>query len=450
MLFGEGELQAIAEHALHSARGDAVEALLVARTGALTRFAANAIHQNVVGRECDLRVRVAVGRRVGVVSTDRLDPEGVARAATEASELARIAPENERFPGIPSALPVPAGPSAFRAGSDAATPLERATLAKVVCDAAAAKGLRASGFVCTDTQEVAVANSNGLWAYAPQTICEADAAVLGDEGSAFAQRVALDVADLDVRALAEEAVAKALAAQRPRDYPVGAHEVVLEPYAVRDLVEFLSWQLTGLAVEEGRSFVGGHMGERVTGAVTLVDDPADPFGMPRAFDFEGQPAGRVVLIEGGVARGVVYDRGTAARAGAAPTGHALPGSAATMALPMSVRLEAGDRTREELIKGVRRGLLVTRFWYTRWVHARRTVVTGMTRDGTFAIEDGEIAYPVRNLRFTQSYHEALGTVRGIGRDLAFLVGDQYGLHASWQRVPALHLGAFNFTGATQY
>ena len=449
-LFGEDELRRIAQAALRGAQGDAAEAVLIARTTSLTRFANSAIHQNVTSREADLQIRVARGTRVAIVTTNRLDDEGIAKAARDASDLAALAPENDRFTGIPEPRPLRATPSAYRARTDDATPLDRARLAKVLCDTAKSRQLRAAGFVATDTQELAVANSLGVWAYSPSTIAEAQAAMLGAAGSSFAQRVALDLADVDVQAVADEACGKALLAQQPRDHPIGDFEVVLEAYATRDLVEFLTRQMTGLAVEEGRSFVGGRMGERVTGPVTIVDDAYDPLGVARGFDFEGQPARPVTLIEQGVARGLVYDPGSARRAGREPTGHAQLGKAVP-ALPMSVRLEAGDKSREELIKGVRRGILVTRFWYTRWVHQLRTIVTGMTRDGVFAIENGEVAYPVKNFRFTQSFHEALGTVRGTGSDLHLLVTtEQFGLKGAWQRVPALHLGSFTFTGATQH
>ena len=242
---------------------------------------------------------------------------------------------------------------------------------------------------------------------------------------------------------------KATIAQHPRDLAPDTYEVVLTPYAVRDMVSFLGAQLNGLAVEEGRSFVGGKIGEKVTGPITLVEDPYDSRSIPRAFDFEGQPSDRVTLIEDGVARAVVYDSVTAHRSKATNTGHAQP--FLTQPAPMHMRLEPGDKTREELIAGVKKGVLVTRFWYTRWVHQLRTIVTGMTRDGTFAILDGEIVHPVKNFRFTQSYHEALSGVRGISKDLSLLVtGEQFGLMTSCQRVPALHLAVFTFTGATRY
>ncbi len=451
VLLGEGELRAVCGRALAAAEGDQAEVALIAHTSALTRFANAAIHQNVVSRETEARIRVVRGTRVAIVSTDRVDGEGIARAAREASDLAALVPENPTFGGLPGERVERVAPSAYAERTADATPLDRARAAKTLCDAARAASLSAAGFVSTAVQEIAVANSLGSWAYAPQTTSEAELVAIGDAGSAFAQRVALDFDRLDVEGVAHEAVGKARAAQRPRELAAGEHEVVLEPYAVRDIAGFLGSQLTGCAVEEGKSFVGGRLGQRVTGDVTFRDDPFDPDGMPRAFDLEGQPTTPLTLIERGVARAVVYDSATAHRAGQPNTGHALPANPFMPAAPMHLRLEPGDRTREQLIEETKRGVLVTRFHYTRWVHQLRTIVTGMTRDGTFAIVDGEIAYPVKNFRFTQSYSDALGGTLGIGRDLALLrAGEQFGLQLSSYRVPALRLASFLFTGATQY
>jgi predicted Zn-dependent protease len=449
VLFGERELRAIAERAMRAAKGDQAEALVIGRIGSLTRFANSAIHQNVTSREAELRVRVVVGKRRATATTNRLDDEGIRRAAELASDLARRAPEDPTFPGLPAPRVIPPSPSAYVEKTADATPLDRARAAKTLCDHATAIRLVAAGFVSTNVQEIAVASSLGTWAYAPQTYAEAQIAAIGDDGSAFAQRVSTDVTSLDVEGAAAEAVGKAAIAQHPRDLAPDTYEVVLAPYAVRDMVGFLGLQLNGLAVEEGRSFVGGNIGKQVTGPITLVEDPHDSRSIPRPFDFEGQPSDRLTLIENGVARAVVYDSVTAHRSKARNTGHATP--FINLPAPMHLRLEAGDKTREELIGGVKKGVLVTRFWYTRWVHQLRTIVTGMTRDGTFAILDGEIAHPVKNFRFTQSYHEALGGVRGISKDLSLLVtGEQFGLMMACQRVPALHLEAFTFTGATRY
>jgi len=448
---GETALRSICDKALAAVHGDQAEAVVIARNAALTRFANAAIHQNVVSREAQLRVRVVRGKRVAMVTTDRLDDEGIRRAASEASELAKLTPENPTFGGLPGDRGLRPAPSAFVERTADATPLDRARAVKQLCDAARAASLSAAGYVSTNVQELAIANSLGVWAYAPATTSDVELAALGDAGSAFAQRLSLDFGTLDVAGCAREAVEKATAAQKPRDLAPGTHEVILEPYAVRDMVSFLGSQLTGLAVEEGRSFVIGKLGQKVTGDVTLVDDPFDPNGLPRAFDLEGQPSERLTLIDRGVAKAVVYDSQTAHRTGQKNTGHALPPNPFQPSAPMHLRLEPGDQTREDLIRSSKRAVLVTRFWYTRWVHQLRTIVTGMTRDGTFAIEDGQIAYPVKNFRFTQSYHDALRGTLGVGSDLALLVpGEQFGLQVSSYRVPALRLAAFTFTGATQY
>jgi PmbA protein len=445
--FGEPALSAAAAQALAAADGDEAEVLVLARTLALTRFANNAIHQNVVEAGASLRVRVVAGRRVAAVWTNRLDAEGLGAAARRASELARVVPENPRWAGLPAPGAAPAA-GGFVEATAAASPEARARAAGVICRAAGGAGLRAAGYVATSVNEVAVASSRGVRAYHAGTVAEAQAVAQGADGSGYADRVHADVGQVDAGAVAEEAIATARRAQGPRECPAGTHEVVLAPYAVADLVEFLGTQLTGLAVEEGRSFVGERLGTRVTGeAVTLVEDPLDPAGLPRPFDFEGVPSERLTLIERGVARAVVYDAQTAARNGARNTGHALPTGTA-WPLPMHLRLEPGARTPEQLLAGLRRGLLVTRFWYTRWVHPLRTVVTGMTRDGTFWVEGGEVAYPVQNLRFTQSYHEALAGIVAMEATLKLQKLDLWDYDAGSIRVPALHLAEFRFTGAT--
>jgi predicted Zn-dependent protease len=310
--------------------------------------------------------------------------------------------------------------------------------------------MTAAGYLSTSASEVAVANTEGVWAYAPSTLAAIETVVTGDAGSAWAERNAMDVGRIDVDEVAREAIEKCAAAQGPRDLAPSTYEVVLEPYAVSDIAAFLGSTLTGQAVEEGRSFVGARLGQKVTGGVTFVDDPFDREMLPRPFDYEGQPSERVTLIEGGVAKALLYDSQTAFRSGAANTGHAVPPNPLYSAVPQHLRIEPGTRTREQLIREVDRGVLVTRFHYTRWVHQLRTIVTGMTRDGTFLIEKGEIAHPVKNFRFTQSYHDALGGTLGIGRDLHLFAADQFVVGGTARRVPALRLAQFAFTGATQY
>ncbi|HTS14982.1 MAG TPA: metallopeptidase TldD-related protein, partial [Candidatus Sulfotelmatobacter sp.] len=234
-------------------------------------------------------------------------------------------------------------------------------------------------------------------------------------------------------------------AREPVSLPPGEYPVVLEPYAVVDLLDMLGYLgFSALAVQEGRSFfeAGKVIGSPL---VTIIDDAEDSAGAPVSFDYEGVPKRRVPLVEAGVCREAVFDAQTAARAHRESTGHGLPAPNPYGPFPLNMIMSAGDASRDELIGGLERGLLVTRFHYTNPVHPKLAIVTGMTRDGTFLVEQGRIVGPVRNLRFTQSYLEALAGVEAVGRERRLLRGF---LGASL--VPAVRIRAFGFTGATEH
>jgi predicted Zn-dependent protease len=250
---------------------------------------------------------------------------------------------------------------------------------------------------------------------------------------------------IDAAALGREAAAKAGASNKAVSLDPGDYPVVLEEYAVVDILDMLGYLgFSALAVQEGRSFV--EPGRRVgSDLVTIRDDGADPAGLPMAFDYEGVAKERVELIDRGTCRGVVYDAQTAAREGRRSTGHGLPAPNSYGPFPINMVMAPGDTSREDLVAGLDRGLLVTRFHYTNPVHPKLAIVTGMTRDGTFLIENGAIVGPVRNLRFTQSYLEALGAVAAVGRERKTLRGFLGGVV-----VPALRIDEFTFTGATEH
>ena len=222
----------------------------------------------------------------------------------------------------------------------------------------------------------------------------------------------------------------------------GEYEVVLEEYAVAGLMEYLSYiGFSGLALEEGRSFMD--IGSRVMGeTVSIWDDGADPSGMPSTIDFEGVVRRRVGLIENGMARAVVHDAATGSRAGTGSTGHGLPAPNLFGPMALNLFMAPGDTPRDELIAGISRGVWVTRFHYINPVHPKKAILTGMTKDGTFLIEDGRLTRPILNFRFTQSVPEAFSDVRAASRETKLLPGEFFGA----SRVPALHLGSFNFTG----
>jgi predicted Zn-dependent protease len=270
----------------------------------------------------------------------------------------------------------------------------------------------------------------------------------GEGGSGFAERFGFRLGDLDAGAIGRRAADKAVASQAPRDVPPGRYPVVLEPSAVSTLIGFLAWiGFGGRTLLEGRSCLAGKAGQRVAAAsVTITDDAHDAGTLGIPFDFEGFPRARVTLIDHGVFRDGVYDLRTAKQAGKPPTGHALPPPNPDGPFPLNLIMEPGDVELERMIGDVERGLLVTRFHYSNIVHPVESTITGMTRDGTFLIERGEIAHPVKNLRFTQSILDALRDTIGIGPDTE--LASEFFFSAS--RVPALSIGSFNFSGSSDH
>jgi predicted Zn-dependent protease len=325
-------------------------------------------------------------------------------------------------------------------------PLQRAVAVRTICQKAHERDLLAAGAFGIDIASHTVANSLGLLAHHVSATAELMTVVMSEDSSGHTSHLSLDAEEIDAEAVADEAIEKALRGREPRSIESGEYEVVLEENAVSDMLDFLGFTGFGaLSVQEGRSFMSGKLGSAVTGPnVSIRDDPLDPSGIPRSFDAEGIPARRVDLVVNGLARSPVYDRRTAVAGGATSTGHALPSEVTLGPLPRNMFLEPGQASKEDLVQSVKRGLLVTRFWYTRVVHPMTVHMTGMTRDGTFLIENGEIVASVRNLRFTESYLQALGRVGLIGKDTR-LVRDFF----STNRVPALKIDGWNFNDSSQ-
>ena len=432
------ELQALAAAVVEQA-GEGAEALVVETDTALTRFASNAIHQNVADTRLVARLRLIRDGRVAVASAE-------GNAAVDAASLVAAAERAlDTLPkGDPSPLPHPAdipqdAPVAFSEATAAATATARAEGVARIVDAAKARSLLAYGALSTITECRVLANSTGLNRAASTTSANAVAVVRGDDGSGYAERHHVDVGSLDVEGLAHEVVDTCTRNQKAQAAEPGQMTVVLGPYAVAEMLEHLSYLgLSGLAVEEERSFM--RPGEKLMDErITLVDDAASIHPFP--FDYEGVATRKVTFIEAGVCRDVVHDSDTARRAGVASTGHALPMPNTWGPYPTHLGLDAGDASVEELVGDIEDGLFVTRFWYVRDVHPLRTVITGMTRDGTFRIRDGKLADPVRDLRFTQSIVEALHNLRGLGANRLLLMPEE----GSAVLVPHLSVDRFTFS-----
>jgi predicted Zn-dependent protease len=429
-----------------AAGADEVEAVVSADEARLTRFANSEIHQNVAETDESLNLRVAIGRRVGVASSNRLDDEGLRRLAERAVAIARNSAELEDWAGLPEPTPIAEIPAGWSDGTAESTPELRAEGVRAVIAAADAAGVRAFGSFSTSAERLAVANSKGIRAEQRRTTAQLLTVMMAAHGgSGYAEAAGVDATAIDAATIGREAADKARSTENPVSIDPGDWPVVLEEYAVVDILSLLAYMgFSALAVQEDRSFAepGKVVGSDL---VTIVDDAKEPGAMPMAFDYEGVAKQRVVLVERGVCRDVVWDTQTAARSGRQSTGHGLPAPNSFGPFPLNMVMSPGEATRDELIGGLERGLLVTRFHYTNPVHPKLAIVTGMTRDGTFLVEGGRIVGPVRNLRYTQSYLAALAGTTAVGLDRRTLKGDFGGV-----LVPAIRVDGWTFTGTTEH
>ena len=443
-MLGQAAAKALLERVLSYSTADQTEVLLLARYDSLTRYANSVIHQNVAETDTTIRVRAVVGQKIGVASTNELDEASLKRVADTALAIAAVQNDNPDFHSLPGPASY-AAVDAYVESTARFTPEQRAKAVGIACHKASQNGLMAAGTFSTGSQEIAIANSLGVMAYHPATSAEMIALMMSDSGSGYADFCSLDATAIDVEAIADEAVEKALRSRNPISLEPGDYEVVLQEYAAEDILASLGSQgFSALAVQEGRSFM--RLGEKVVGDnISIWDDGLSPDSLPLPFDFEGVPKRRVDLIEKGVATAVVYDSYTAGKDGKVSTGHGLPAPNPMGPLPINLFMQTGTATKDEMVKGIKRGLWVTRFHYTRPVHPLKVIITGMTRDGTFLIENGELARPVKNLRYTQSYLEALSNVVAIGREAKLQQG-----YWGAGRVPALRISKFTFTGATEF
>ncbi|MDP8921269.1 MAG: TldD/PmbA family protein [Chloroflexota bacterium] len=444
MMLGAEAFDRIAARVLKRSPADQTEVVVLGTDSALTRFANSAIHQNVAEWNAVVRVRAIVGKRSGVAASNDLSDDALDRLAERAAEIARRQPEDTDLPDLPAPselVPV----DAYREETASCPPERRARMVATICRLATEQGLDASGALTTELDVVGVANSRGLRRYEERTRASLLTVVLDDAGSGYAERTSPSVDDLDAEAVGREAVDKAVRSRGAIRVEPGEYAVVLEEYAVGDLLNYLAYMGFGaLALSEGTSFLRGKLGQRIVDErISVWDDGHDPHTLPASFDYEGVAKQRVALIERGVAAGVVYDSRTAAREGRASTGHALPAPSTFGPFPTNLVMAPGDTPKAELARPIERGLWVTRLHYVNVVKSERAALTGLTRDGTFLIEHGEVTRPIRNLRFTESVLAAWNALGAISRERLLVEAWGGGTLA-----PAMRLDRFTFTGVS--
>ncbi|MEU5528333.1 metallopeptidase TldD-related protein [Micromonospora chersina] len=440
---------------------DAEAEVVVTRADlALTRFANSFIHQNVAESGTTVRLRLHADGRTAAGSGSLVDPDGLTALVERTLAAVRLCPPDPAWPGLTPPAPVPSG-AAVDEATAAASPDERAARVRAFVDAV--EGLEAAGYCRTAYRSGAFANSAGHSAVGRAAEAAMDGIARTGGADGVARQCADRLADLDGGALGARAAAKARAAADPVELSPGRYEVVLEPAAVADLLQNLAWYgFNGKRYAERQSFAEPGAAQ-FDPAVTLVDDPLHASGLP--YDLEGTPRRALPLVEAGTTRAVAHDRRSGAEAGTGSTGHGMVGASTFGPLPHNLRLlptgtptevaagqlSAGvtgavaDPDTAALVAGMARGLLVSDFWYTRVLDPKQLVVTGLTRNGVWLVEDGVPTRAVRDFRFTESYPRALGPGRVLGLGRA-PVRQPDRMDGSWWEAPALRLASWNFTG----
>ncbi|MEU4770510.1 metallopeptidase TldD-related protein [Micromonospora sp. NPDC023644] len=451
------------------------EAVVTRADLALTRFANSYIHQNVAESGVGVRLRLHVDGRTAAGNGSVVTAEGLRALVERTLAAARLCPPDPAWPGLTPPTPTPAAPAVDEATAHA-EPDERAE--RVRAFVAAAGGLETAGYCRTAHRSSAFANSAGHTASGRAVEAAMDGIARTGGSDGVARLCADRLTDLDGAALGARAAARARAAADPVELPPGRYEVVLEPAAVADLLQNLSWYgFNGKRYAERQSFAEPGA-QQFDAAVTLVDDPLAGSGLP--FDVEGTPRRALTLVEAGTTRAVAHDRRSAAEDGATSTGHASPTAATWGPMARNLRLcpaatagagdgpatatpsgaasdgapgttvggaaaEVVDADTAALVGRVGRGLLVSDLWYTRVLDPKSLVLTGLTRNGVWLVEDGVVTRAVRDLRFTESYPRALGpgAVLGIGRQAVRQPDRTDGV---WWEAPPLRLASWNFTG----
>ena len=439
------QAEQIFDRVLKYSTAEETEVMITSSNFALTRFANNIIHQNVSEESTVVSIRVVTEGRMARATTNKSDEKSTRQTCEDVLALARLQPPD------PQLLPMP-GPQTYRAVSRffaetaELSPATRAATVAGVIKLAEKNKLTAAGIFSSGSSAYGLFNSRGLSAFHEETLSEFSITMLGPDGSGWAKKTSPYWPEVEPLELAERAAQKALQSQNPREIAPGRYTVILEPAAVLDLLGFLVLDFSGLAVHEKRSCLTDRVGEKVFGDnISLRDDVFHPSQTGAPFDGEGIPRQRVNIVKKGAVKSLVYARQTAHKLGTQPTGHGFPLPNEYGEAPLNIVMEGARSSIEDMVKSTPKGLLVTRFWYIREVDPYQKILTGMTRDGTFWVEDGQAKHGVKNLRFNQSIVEMLRQVEMLGQPQRTAGEESFEMV-----VPSMKIREFNFSSLTKY
>jgi PmbA protein len=447
---------------------DEVEAIFTGSRFALTRFANNTIHQNVEEENSIISIRTNFAGRTARATANQFDDESLRRAVAASESLAKVqAPD-------PDLLPMPTEEEAANFADSAAdksvratrffeetaaiAPADRADVVKKIVSIADRHKLTTAGIYSNSESHEGIFNSRGLANWHQQTLAEVSITMLGEDSSGWQKLNSPDVSNLDPAHLAETAAQKAVESARPREIAPGKYTVILEPAAVLDIVGFMFWDYSGVAILDRRSFLNDRIGTTLFGEnINIWDDAFHPLQAGSPFDGEGMRRRRVQLVENGIVKRVVYARATARKmknseyaAKVGPietTGHGFPLPNEVGEMPMNIVFGGPEKPQgvDQMIASTERGVLVTRLWYIREVDPYEKIVTGMTRDGTFLVENGKVQSGLRNFRFNQSLISMLSNVEAMSVPVRACGEESFDMV-----VPAMKVREFNFTEGTKF
>lgn len=454
-MIGKKEAKKIVNIALKHTKADQTEVVIFNQTQALTRFANNYIHQNVNESNSTISIRVVFGKKIGSASTNSLAPKKIKETVKWAEEIAKFQHENRDFISFPCVKKKEYRDiKTFVKKTAQFSSIERANAVAEIVDIAKKYSLTSFGSVSNGLAEICISNSLGTFAYA---ICDdifCNIVMSGENSTGYVQSGIRDVDDMNFKSLAKIAADKALMSANPITITPGQYTTIFEPLAASEFLEFFGdFAFNGKLFEEGRSYLTGKLGSKIVDErITIVDDPYKKTGFVFPFDFEGLPKKKLVLVDKGIAKNLVYDSLTASKAKKKSTGHALLAPNPFGPIPLHLTMKGGSKSIEKMISETDKGILVTRFHYTNVIDPRKLTFTGMTRDGTFLIEKGKIKRGIKNLRFTENIIECFNRLDDISKK-SILVASEPGYGSRFGSgiiVPSIKVRNFAFTGATDF
>jgi predicted Zn-dependent protease len=437
-ILSQDQALSLVEEALEHSKAEGSFVSISAGEESLARYSSNQITQNLSRTRFTLTVTSYFGTRRASASTTDASPEAIQAVVRSAEALARIAPEDPEWVPLLEPQTYEERTPAFDEQTANLSPLERGGIIQRVCALSTSAGVDGSGTLSTEAYVRAIGNSQGLRAYNRHTEADFGFTARIEDGSSWSQRTAWALDQLPIEKLTTQIIERSLQSRKPREISPGSYPVVFDGAAFADLLSWLSWNLDARAADEGRSFMsrtdesgnpaGNRLGEAMFSSLLQVQrNPAHPLLQGSTFFGDGLPNRALAIVQDGIPKTLSYSRYWAQKQGKEPTGSLSP-----------VVVHGTNQPLTDLIAQTERGILVSRAWYVRYVNPKTLVLTGMTRDGTFWIENGKVAYPIKNLRFNQSLPDMLRDVDALS------TVERYGNSI----VPGVRVKAFNFSSVT--